>query len=233
MNCRDDIFKIETRQEIYNFISNHPGLHLREISRKLNIPVSTLAYHLRYLKKKELIVVKNNQRYARYFVKERISMRDKEIFDLLRQDVPRRIILSLLSPVQGEEYKDRPAVRKKLRNSKHELQMFSKNEILDVTKYWIVPCTKLFSLHKHPTTLDYHLKKLVEADLIEKIKVGKEIKYKLKDSDDIVTFFIVYHSELSDESINIWLSWLKLLSPNNVDRIMEFTFNILPHPYYA
>lgn len=42
---------LEIRRKIYNHIVNSPGLYERELSRALNIPLSTLDYHLYYLKK--------------------------------------------------------------------------------------------------------------------------------------------------------------------------------------
>ncbi len=38
----DDILTLEIRGGIYNFILKYPGLHLREISRRMDIPFSTL-----------------------------------------------------------------------------------------------------------------------------------------------------------------------------------------------
>ena len=50
---KDGIIKLKTRKLIYNYISNHPGLYFRELSRELKIPKSTLDYHLTFLKKLE------------------------------------------------------------------------------------------------------------------------------------------------------------------------------------
>ena len=43
--------KLETRRKIYTHILKAPGLHEREISRVLNIPLSTLDYHIQFLNK--------------------------------------------------------------------------------------------------------------------------------------------------------------------------------------
>lgn len=45
----------DTRREIYNYILDNPGCHLRELSKNLNKPVSTLTWHLRILEKANLI----------------------------------------------------------------------------------------------------------------------------------------------------------------------------------
>jgi predicted transcriptional regulator len=44
-----------TRREIYNYIIDNPGVHLREIAKKLNKGVSTITWHLRILEKADLI----------------------------------------------------------------------------------------------------------------------------------------------------------------------------------
>ena len=58
MISKNEIFELETRKRIFNFIKDHPGFHRRELERVLNIPFSTLTYHVRYLEKNELIEVR-------------------------------------------------------------------------------------------------------------------------------------------------------------------------------
>ncbi|ADC68947.1 transcriptional regulator, ArsR family [Methanocaldococcus sp. FS406-22] len=45
----------DTRREIYNYILDNPGCHLRELSKNLNKSVSTLTWHLRILEKANLV----------------------------------------------------------------------------------------------------------------------------------------------------------------------------------
>ena len=47
---RSEILNLENRRKIYNYIRDNPGLHLRELSRRLNIAYYNLDYHIRYLK---------------------------------------------------------------------------------------------------------------------------------------------------------------------------------------
>ena len=88
--------ELETRKKIYNYISKHPGLHLNELSRKLSIPISTINYHLNYLKKMGIVITKPNGKYLRYFIAEKIGTQEKEIINFLRQDMPLKIVLFLL-----------------------------------------------------------------------------------------------------------------------------------------
>jgi DNA-binding transcriptional ArsR family regulator len=110
---------------------------------------------------------------------------------------------------------------------------FSKTELIGLAKYWRGDKAKLFHLNKHPTTLDFHLEKLLAADLIEKVKVGKEIKYKLKDKKKIFNFLIINNYKLSKDDVNIWLLWTGLFSPKNFGNIEKIFFEALPHPYHV
>ena len=46
---RNVILELEKRRKIYNYILTNPGLHFNEIVRGLQIPKTTLEYHLNYL----------------------------------------------------------------------------------------------------------------------------------------------------------------------------------------
>ena len=39
MISKDKIMDIKTRRDIYQFISNNPGLHTYDLSKKMNMPV--------------------------------------------------------------------------------------------------------------------------------------------------------------------------------------------------
>ncbi len=85
-----------TSQRIFYYIRMHPGTHVREIGRELNLAMGVLQYHLRVLEKEELI------RFERQgfctFIYESGIFTDKEIKilnNLARQ--PARDILLLLA----------------------------------------------------------------------------------------------------------------------------------------
>ena len=94
----NDALDFETRRKIYSYIRKSPGLHLRELGRKLNIPLSTLDYHLYYLKQRNLIKDRQDGRYTRYYVEGEgdIGSKDREILGILRQSVTRSITMFLL-----------------------------------------------------------------------------------------------------------------------------------------
>ena len=51
---------IRARKTIYNLVENNPGLHLKDISRRTNMPKSTVKYHIEQLCKQNLLDVKNS-----------------------------------------------------------------------------------------------------------------------------------------------------------------------------
>ena len=101
---KDETFELEKRKAIYDHILEHPGLHLREISRQLDIPRTTLTYHIRYLERKNLLISENNGKCCRYFIKNQLGSIDKIFLSILRQDIPRKIIF--LSYIFPEVYRE-------------------------------------------------------------------------------------------------------------------------------
>ena len=91
----EKIFKVKSRKDIYNFIKKNPGVHFRKISRNLNIPSSTLSYHISYLVKRSLLTKESENGYLRFYISQKIGKNDKKLFNILRETVPRNIILYL------------------------------------------------------------------------------------------------------------------------------------------
>ena len=52
---KNKILELPQRRIIFNYISEHPGLHLRELSRRIDIPYSSIRYHLYYQEKRSRI----------------------------------------------------------------------------------------------------------------------------------------------------------------------------------
>lgn len=96
MLSEKDVFKLEKRRKIYDFIDKNPGLNIREISRKLNIPLTSLLYHLKYLKKLDLIREKHEGKYKKIYISYTIGAKDKQILGLLRNENSCKILLYLI-----------------------------------------------------------------------------------------------------------------------------------------
>lgn len=89
---------LDTRNRIYTQVRRNPGLHFREIQRRVGIATGALQYHLDYLEKSHLLKsekVKNTRHY--FVVKEKETMdAEQRIMPLLRQNSVRHILITIL-----------------------------------------------------------------------------------------------------------------------------------------
>jgi DNA-binding transcriptional ArsR family regulator len=230
----EGIIKLKTRKLIYNYILQNPGLHFRELSRELNIPKSTLEYHLSYLKKLEFIKAKSNGRYNRYYVTKKVGRKEKELINILRQEVPLKLVLHLLVGGPGDIYKSPKTWYKALDDPNTRTRASSIKELYGLTKYWNWEKGDLYKLNKGRSTIDFHLKKLLDADIVEKVRDGKEIKYRLKD-DLLIFFFLVDNNRaLSNELIDMMLySSDKGVVNYYLNKLLNIAYEVFPHPYHA
>ena len=209
---KDKALKLETRRNIYQFVQKHPGIHFRELCRELNIPRTTLSYHLLYLKKRQILTVKPEDGYSRCYIESNTKNREEKILGLLRQETPRNIVLFLLTHIYGTK--------------------------MDMSN----------GLEKHPTTIDFHLKKLLKNKIVEVGKpvdgkihrnftprvfeceqVGKEVIYILKDPWAIYDLILDYLDDLIANGIPEHVNDHK----NMLDIVLEVCYDIFPHPYHV
>ena len=215
MSKKGNIFLLNNRKKIYNFILENPGFHLREIQRKLNISYSTLRYHLNYLKKSDLLIEKKEKGYIRYFISKKVGNGDKELFKVMRNKILVKILIVFL------------ACEKK--------KIFFKNDLRNIPdphgKYgWYDQWN--FIIFGHRTTITYYLNKLVETGILEKIRVDKKTGYKLIESEKILDFMIRYNKEIDDKLITTLIEWANNHHiPDTVDETIEKIYEIFPNPY--
>jgi predicted transcriptional regulator len=88
-------------EALLTFVQRYPGVHLREIRRRLRIPIGTLDYHLYRLGREGLIAIRFSGGYKCAYpavVPEMggpIPEPDQALLALLRQPVPRSLLLRL------------------------------------------------------------------------------------------------------------------------------------------
>jgi len=92
----EDVLELENRRRIYQLVSKFPGMYLREIEKQLGLAMGVLEYNLSYLEKKSILTVEREGNRKRYFVGDDISFGDKTTIGILRQEIPRRIVLHLM-----------------------------------------------------------------------------------------------------------------------------------------
>lgn len=204
-----DILGLEIRRQIFNFILKYPGLHLREISRKLNIPKTTLTYHLKYLEKESFLLVKSEDRYTRYYPTKKVGNNDKEILGLMRQDLPRRIILFLF--------------------------LYPEHSRRDISEDLEKPLTTMSFHLKKLLALNIIEKRRVGHSYAYRIKNQKEmynllISYENSLSDDILGPFLEYVKYVLPDGIP---PSYRRRKKKDIDEIIEALYEIFPHPYHV
>jgi predicted transcriptional regulator len=174
----DDILELETRRRIFQLVSSFPGLHMREIQRKLKLSIALAEYHLIFLEKANLITSISEGGYKRFYVKEEdgrapgmvIGHPERKILGLLRQRIPLQITLFLLG-------------RKQATHS-------------DISK----------SLEVSPSKLSFHLKKLLRSGVVRKLERDEGKGYAIADGNRIFRLLLTHKpaQDMLDEFSDLW-----------------------------
>ena len=151
-----DALELESRRTIYQFILDHPGSYLRQMEGDLGMAVGQLEYHLRFLVKEGLLTISDDGFYKRYFAASEVSHSDKPILSVLRQKVPRRIILHIL--------------------------LNPSSSFQDLT----------IEIGISKSTMSFHLKKLLEAEVITRAKKGRQSIYDVVNPDRVAKLVLTY-----------------------------------------
>jgi len=93
---KDEILENERRRKIYVAVEGSPGIHLRELQRILNMPLTTLEYHLSYMARKKILFAETEGHHKRYYTKP-LDPEDKKVLAALRQKRMREIVLIILA----------------------------------------------------------------------------------------------------------------------------------------
>jgi predicted transcriptional regulator len=94
---KDRYLDLDARKNIYQCISASPGLHFREIQRRLSIATGSLDYHLHFLHKNGLIRAEHAGGFIRYYPADRAyGDEEKELLSLLRQEKIRHILIRIM-----------------------------------------------------------------------------------------------------------------------------------------
>jgi len=73
------LLDLHNRKLIFELISNNPGIHYRELTRKLELSDSTIRYHINCLVKGALIIKQNCDGYSRFFVSDKYGIIEKKL----------------------------------------------------------------------------------------------------------------------------------------------------------
>lgn len=173
-----EVLDLESRRRIFDFLTAYPGLHLRELERRLEMDVRTLRYHLEFLERRGALTSLQEGGYLRYYprtwdedrFRERVGPAEKRVLALLRQRRPLQIVLLLLD----REDMTGPDLR--------------------------------VELGVGPSVLSYHLRKLTRLALIESQTAGRAKRYRLHDPEAILQLLVRYRPtpDLVEDFLDLW-----------------------------
>lgn len=92
----DTVLDLEARRRIATFVQDSPGLHMRELAARLDMPVSTLEYHCYQLVKHGQLITRESAGFKAFYPAQGIDRRDKDILYLVRHEAPRRVCSHLV-----------------------------------------------------------------------------------------------------------------------------------------
>ena len=85
-----------SRERILALVVAEPGLHLRELPRRLGLSLRSVRYHLEVLEEDRLVVPHRSGRYERWFGVGNLSSQDHALISALRVDSQRTVLACLL-----------------------------------------------------------------------------------------------------------------------------------------
>jgi predicted transcriptional regulator len=85
-----------TREQILRYIKEHPGTHLRQIRRELNLAMGMTQYHLYALERERKIVSGRAGFYKRFYPNLVFGDSQHDILDVLSQETERDLLMFLL-----------------------------------------------------------------------------------------------------------------------------------------
>lgn len=90
--------QLDTRRKIYSEIRKSPGLHFRELQRRVSMATGALQYHVDYLEKHSLIKSERVENTKRFFAMQAKRIEGEEqIMPFLRQEKTRHMLIAMLS----------------------------------------------------------------------------------------------------------------------------------------
>jgi len=85
-----------TQRRILEFITSHPGVHLREICRALGLAMGDVQYHIRRLERDGRIHSVRRGLYKFFYPANLFGERQRDVLSVLSLDRPRELLLNII-----------------------------------------------------------------------------------------------------------------------------------------
>ena len=178
-----ELLELETRRAIYNLVLSQPGLHLREIQRQLGMHVNLVEYHIHQLIASELVMSVQQGGYNRFFPAQAAGA-DRQVDRLTSQE--KRVLGLMRQPMPLRIMVYLLATG----NSQHR-------DICD-------------HLGCAPSTLTYHMKKMVKVQVIVQTTAGEGKGYHLTDRRSVARLLMLYKPAPFDQVDAFSELWLDI-----------------------
>src|SRR2546427_6279685 len=87
---------LTSRERVLALVTSQPGLHLRELPRRLGLSLRSVRYHLEGLEEGERVTPHRSGRFARWFAAAAVSTENRTLISALRGRRPRASLSELL-----------------------------------------------------------------------------------------------------------------------------------------
>lgn len=87
---------LSSRERILALVAEQPGLHLRELPRRLGLSLRAVRYHLETMAKEDSVISHRSGRFERWFAAGTFSPEDRALISALRVSRQRTILACLL-----------------------------------------------------------------------------------------------------------------------------------------
>ena len=217
---------LETRKIIYDILTKHPGLHLREIERKTNLSYTNVKYHLKYLEKRNLVTSQNLDGYLRFYIKEQMGSKDKIILSFLRKTLPRKILIGLLLHTALSKTEISKIIGKNPATIFFHMKKLEENGIVKVAEIK----DGVVNTSYDDVFVEYKIKSSEKIYILLNPWVVQDVIITYKDEmgePDIIEYIqeiIKYTSQYG---------YKHMIRPHEtVDETVNIIYQVFPHPYY-
>jgi predicted transcriptional regulator len=102
---RVDVGEVDkTQLRILDYIASHPGVHLREICRGLDLAMGDVQYHTRRLERDARITSSRRGLYRFFYPADLFGEKQREVLGVLTLERPRELLLNLIrNPNSSQE----------------------------------------------------------------------------------------------------------------------------------
>jgi predicted transcriptional regulator len=127
--------ELEARKKIFECVAKSPGIHFREIQRRVGLATGSVDYHLHFLHKNGLVRTEKVGRFLRYYITTvTYAEEDKELLSLLRQERIRHILIYLIEKRRANASKIAEALNYTPSNLSWYLKLLQEKNIIKQTK---------------------------------------------------------------------------------------------------